>query len=197
MDQTVLLFTGHLLDKIDRIAARFPYRLITEVGRMIQSEMAQLTDQERSQVAISSLAAGGDIIFAMEAVRRKIPLHVFLPFETDKFLMDSVKYLKDDPFEDPAEWENKFHAILSFAASVTITHPNGPGEDAFTCCNKAMLAFALDHANHRPGKILAIALIQHQSEVKAGGAAEFVNLIESAGIQVKRIWPARSNKLFR
>ena len=196
MDRTVLLFTGHLLDNIDRVDSRFPYRLIQEVSRMIQSEMDHLTDQERPLIAVSSLAAGGDIIFAMEVLRRKIPLYVFLPFEKEKFLADSVKYIKNDPAEDPGEWEEKFHSIIGAATEVSITR-GGNHDDAFADCNKSMLNFALDRTQNRPEKILAIALIQHQTEIKTGGAADFVNLLESSGITVKRIWPARSNRLFR
>jgi hypothetical protein len=196
MDQTVLLFTGHLLDNIDRVDSRFPYRLIQEVSRMIQSEMDHVMDQERPVIAVSSLAAGGDIIFAMEVLRRKIPLHVFLPFEKEKFLVHSVKYIKNDPAEDPGEWESKFHSIIQSATAVNITTGDNDME-AFADCNKAMLGFAMQRAHHRPEKILAIALIQHHTEIKSGGAADFVKLLESSDIRVKRIWPARSNKLFR
>ena len=198
MDHTVLLFTGHLLDRIDRVSARFPYRLINEVRRIIESELSHLTEQERRpQMAVSSLGAGGDIIFAGEIVRRKIPLHIFLPFEPDKFIADSVKYVKDDPDEDHGEWVDKFHHMIAAATTVTVTPLVDGDLDPFASCNRFMLNYALEQSNFRPERILALALVDHQSEIKSGGSADFVNRIEAAGIAVKKVWPTRSNRLYR
>jgi hypothetical protein len=197
MNPSVLLFTGHLLDKIDRESARFPYRLIREVQRIIDVELDHLLKRGIPGMAISSLAAGGDMLFASEVLRRKIPLAVFLPFEKEKFLADSVRYLKDLPSEDPKEWEDHFHENMSRAATVIVTHSDGLKQDqAYAACNKAMLKFALGLTENQPAKILALALIQNSSEIKEGGAADFVNQLESIGIPVKKIWPGRSNKLY-
>jgi len=197
MGQSILLFTGHLLDKIDRKSARFPYRLIREVKQLIEYEMEHLIKKTVPSMAISSLAAGGDMLFASEIVRRHIPLTVFLPFEKDRFLADSVKYLKDLPSEDPKEWEDHFHENISKAANVIITPSNGlKSEEAYAACNKAMLAFALDQTQNQPSKIRALALVQNSTEIKEGGAADFVNQLESTGINVKKIWPGRTNKLY-
>lgn len=197
MGPSIILFTGHLLDRIDRKSARFPYRLIREVKTLMEIEVEQIAKNGPPSMAISSLAAGGDMLFANEIVRRNIPLTVFLPFESDRFLADSVKYLKDLPSEDPKEWEDHFHENVSKAASVVITPSNGlKSEEAYSACNKAMLTFALEQTQQQPSKILALALVQNATEVKEGGAADFVNQIESTGITVKKIWPSRSNKLY-
>ena len=68
MHHTVLLFTGHLLDSMDRISSRFPYRLISEVRRMIAGEIKSFQHTQEHQIAISSLAAGSDILFAEAAL---------------------------------------------------------------------------------------------------------------------------------
>jgi hypothetical protein len=197
MGPSIILFTGHLLDRIDRKSARFPYRLIREVKTLIELEVDQLVNNTVPSMAVSSLAAGGDMLFANEIVRRNIPLTVFLPFETDRFLADSVKYLKDLPSEDPKEWEDHFHENISKATNVIITPSNGlKSEEAYAACNKAMLAFALDQTQQQPSKVLALALVQNSTEIKEGGAADFVNQLESTGINVKKIWPGRTNKLY-
>ncbi|HMG93496.1 MAG TPA: hypothetical protein VK589_25735 [Chryseolinea sp.] len=197
MGPSIILFTGHLLDRIDRTSARFPYRLIREVKTLIEIEVEQIMKRGIPSMAVSSLAAGGDMLFASEMVRRHVPLSVFLPFEKDRFLADSVKYLKDLPSEDPKEWEDHFHENISKASQVIVTHSNGLSpEEAYSVCNQAMLAFALNLTKNHPSKIMALALIQNTSEIKKGGAADFVNQLESTGINVKKIWPGRTNKLY-
>lgn len=197
MGPSIILFTGHLLDKIDRTSARFPYRLIREVKTLIEIEVEQIMKKGVPLMAVSSLAAGGDMLFASEMVRRHVPLSVFLPFEKERFLADSVKYLKDLPSEDPREWEDHFHENMSKASQVIVTHSNGLSpEEAYSACNQAMLAFALNLTKNLPSKIMALALIQNTSEIKKGGAADFVNQLESTGINVKKIWPGRTNKLY-
>jgi hypothetical protein len=197
MGPSIILFTGHLLDKIDRTSARFPYRLIREVKTLIEIEVEQIMKKGVPLMAVSSLAAGGDMLFASEMVRRDVPLSVFLPFERERFLADSVKYLKDLPSEDPKEWEDHFHENISKASQVIVTHSSGlTPEEAYSACNQAMLAFALNLTNNQPSKIMALALIQNTSEIKKGGAADFVNQLESTGINVKKIWPGRTNKLY-
>jgi hypothetical protein len=197
MGPSIILFTGHLLDKIDRTSARFPYRLIREVKTLIEIEVEQIMKKGVPLMAVSSLAAGGDMLFASEMVRRDVPLSVFLPFERERFLADSVKYLKDLPSEDPKEWEDHFHENISKASQVIVTHSSGlTPEEAYSACNQAMLAFALNLTNNQPSKIMALALIQNTSEIKKGGAADFVNQLESTGINVKKIWTGRNNKLY-
>ena len=197
MGPSVLLFTGHLLDKIDRESSRFPYRLIREVKTLIEIELEQILKIGTPVMAISSLAAGGDMLFACEIVRREIPLTVFLPFEKDRFLARSVKYLKNHPSEDSKEWEDHFHENISKASKVVITKSNGlRPEQAYAACNKAMLTYALELSKNQPSKVLTLALVKNSEEVKPGGSADFVTQLESTGIKVKKVWPSRSNKLY-
>lgn len=190
MIYSVLLFTGHLIDPIDRETARFPFDIVHHVERAIQRQLDDMV-KHPPVVAISSLAAGGDMIFAEEVLKRKIPLVVFLPFEKEKFLSESVKYLKGIPGENPEQWENHFHFVLSQATAVHIlTCDVAELSVCYSSCNDAMLAFAMESANQKPGKILALALIENSAVTKAaGGTADFVNLMESNGITIKKVWP--------
>lgn len=185
----VLLFTGHLIDPIDRETARFPFGIVQEVHQAIQEQLDEFA-KHPPIVAISSLAAGGDMIFAEEVLKRKIPLVIFLPFEKEKFLSVSVKYLKGIPGENPDQWENHFHSVLAQATAVHILQCEvAQLSVCYASCNDAMLAFALETSNHQPGKILAIALIKNSPGMEAGGTADFVNLMQSNGITIKKIWP--------
>jgi hypothetical protein len=189
MKREVLLFTGHLIDPIDRKAKRFPFGLIHDAQLTIQRELDNLLS-ESPKLAISSLAAGGDMIFAEEVLKRSIPLVVFLPFEQEKFLAASVKYLKGIPGEDPDDWENDFNTVLSQASEVHELQCSDELSSCYASCNEAMLSFALDKAGQQPEEVLALALMNNSTGIEAGGTADFVNLITSRGVSIKKIWPA-------
>jgi hypothetical protein len=196
MHHTVLLFSGHLLDSIDRISSRFPYRLISEVKRMIADEIKSFRHSAEAQIAISSLAAGSDILFAEAVLEAGIPLHIFLPFPAQEFVGRSVLYAKNQEDEDPNEWIDRFRTSMKRAASINVATPKET-LDAYVACNQDMLNHALSFCGGRKSKILALAMMEDGSERKLGGTADFAHEIDSAGIQVRRLWPHRPHRLFR
>jgi hypothetical protein len=189
MEYHVLLFTGHLIDPIERESSRFPFGIIQDVQRAIQGQLDEMV-KHPPVLAVSSLAAGGDMIFAEEVLKREIPLVIFLPFEKEKFLSESVRYIKGIPGENPEQWENHFHYVLAQAAAVHILKCEVAQLGVcYASCNDAMLAFALESANQQPEKILALALMQNSAGMGAGGTADFVNLMQSNGVTIKKVWP--------
>jgi hypothetical protein len=196
MHHTVLLFTGHLLDSIDRISSRFPYRLISEVRRMIAAEIMSFRHTQENQIAISSLAAGSDILFAEAALEAGIPLHIYLSHPPAEFVDRSVLYAKHHENEDSDEWIARFGTSIDRAVSINVVEPMD-GLDPYVSCNRAMLRHALHFSDQQKNKILALAMMENGSEIKLGGAADFAQEIESAGILVRRLWPVRPHRLFR
>ncbi|MGC3947891.1 MAG: hypothetical protein QM762_25845 [Chryseolinea sp.] len=196
MHHSVLLFTGHLLDSIDRISARFPYRLISEVRRMIAQEVANFRSSDRPQIAVSSLAAGGDILFAEAVLEAGIPLHIFLSHPPEEFVDRSVQYAKNHPGEDQNEWLGRFATSMDQAVSIRIVDAT-EGEDPYVACNREMLSHALMFAEQQTKRILALAMMEVDSEIKQGGSADFALEIERTGIPVKRLWPHRPHRLYR
>jgi hypothetical protein len=188
----ILLFTGHLIDQADRHEIRFPNSLIDKARALLRTEIESVLHTHTPQMAISSLAAGGDLLFAGEALGLKIPLIVFLPFEVDKFLDVSVAYDKSTTEPDLQLWTHQFHQIIGQAQKVVITGSNdSPLEAALTFCNDSMLAYALAHAGNDPQKVLALALVKSTGEIKKGGSSEFMRSIRSHGVFVKQIWPRK------
>lgn len=188
MGNKALLFTGHIIDPIGRESERFPFGLLHAAQRRIRQELDQLLE-EPPVVAISSLAAGGDMLFAEEVLKRKIPLIIFLPFEQERFLSASVKYIKGIPGEDPAAWERDFLQVLSQASAIHELKCAAELSICYASCNEAMLTFAIAQANQKTDDVLALALMNDSTGVEAGGTADFVNLMGSRGIQIKKIWP--------
>lgn len=196
MHHTVLLFTGHLLDSIDRISSRFPYRLITEVRRLIASEVNAFRNPALPQTAISSLAAGGDILFAEAALDAEIPLHIFLSHPPDEFVDRSVQYAKNHPDEDRNEWLSRFENSMGQAVSIRVVDAK-EGIDPYIACNREMLRHALQLAGQQVNRIRALAMMESDSEIKGGGSADFALEIEKAGVPVHRLWPHRPHRLYR
>lgn len=196
MHHTVLLFTGHLLDSIDRISARFPYRLVSEIRRLIAVEIARFKNDRQQQVAISSLAAGADILFAEEVLAAGLPLEVFLPFSVQEFIDHSVSYAKNHPEEHSDEWIERFRNCLARVSALHITQM-AEGINPYAACNRAMLLRAMEAANQQKRLIHALAMMEKSSEVVEGGAASFADEIELTGIEVKRLWPYRPHRLYR
>jgi len=188
MKSDVLLFTGHLIDPIGRENERFPFGMVQEARRLMQKELDALVTVPAG-IAVSSLAAGGDMIFAEEVLKRKIPLVVFIPFDQEKFLAASVKYLKGIPGEDPKEWESDFHEVLSKATAIHELKCEAELSACYASCNDAMLNYALEQTQHQPEKVLALALMNDSAGIERGGTADFVNRMHAKGIPIRKIWP--------
>jgi hypothetical protein len=190
---TVLLFTGHLIDSAGRQNDRFPYELQKDIQKYLKSEIDNIIKTCKPNRAISSLAAGGDMIFAQEMLDRKIPLTIFLPFEMERFLSFSVTYVKGIPHEEPEQWARRFHRIIQQAKEIIVTGKSTDlPEDAFALCNAEMLSYALAMAGDDPLKILALALIKSDDEIRTGGTSEFVKLMQKHHILIRRLWPRTS-----
>ena len=85
----VMLFSGHMIDAPDRPVPRFPAareplakRAIDDVLRVFEAGPADL--------AVTSGACGGDLLFCEAALARGVPLELFLPFEPPVFAVKSV-----------------------------------------------------------------------------------------------------------
>jgi hypothetical protein len=189
-EPAVFLFTGHLLDSSERHGDRFPYTLLNDARSVLKDEIRKVTQAHKPAFAITSLAAGGDMIFAQEMLAIKVPLIIFLPFEIEKFLRVSVTYAKRGTAEDPDPWARQFHSILQQATAVITTGTDkNSQEDALRLCNEKMLAYALEKAANDPKKVLAFALVKSDDEIKKGGSSEFIRHIKAKHIRVKQLWP--------
>lgn len=184
----VLLFTGHLIDSVDRDSQRFPHHMVDEAQALISKAVDEILKIQPVTMAVSSLGAGGDILFADEMLKRKIPLHIFLPFEKEKFISISVDYLKQVPLENPDDWKGKFESILSRAREVRFVKDEMPGANEFARCNAAMLNFAFENAEGERN-LAALALVKPGEEIIKGGSSHFVTEIKSRNVPVQILWP--------
>ncbi|MEM9056781.1 MAG: tetratricopeptide repeat protein, partial [Pseudomonadota bacterium] len=103
----IFLFSGHMVDRADREQRRFPDypTVIDEAKKRI---CTWLDDREAGpdDLALSSAACGGDLLFAQAAMERGLRLDVRLPFSRAEFLRRSVAFAG-------GAWVEAFHRVTT------------------------------------------------------------------------------------
>ena len=87
----IFLFSGHMVDAADRSEPRFP----PDKEPLAAAAISALLDQlgaGAEDVAISSAACGGDLLFAEACLQRGVRLEIYLPFAEEEFLQESVNF---------------------------------------------------------------------------------------------------------
>jgi len=168
---TVLVFSGHMIDHPSRPTPRFPASLALE--KAVAAEIgARLVNQNIAD-AYCSLACGSDILFAEEALRRRIRLHVVLPFDPEDFLRTSVTY----GLESMAKWGTRFKRALSRATEVyQATQEQYLGDDMlFGFVNSVTQGLALMRASELGVGVRALVLHDPASPRVFGGTRYFLD----------------------
>ena len=136
----VLLFSGHMIDGPNRKEPRFP----ADKEPIAAKAIGDLLDQiavERGDLAICGGACGGDLLFAEAALARGLSIAIYLPFEEDRFLAESVDFAD-------ADWHSRYFAAKSQAALHIAPEELGPlkaDENPFERNNVWMLQVAMGH----------------------------------------------------
>jgi hypothetical protein len=190
-----LIFTGHLIDAVDRNEKRFTVGMMTKARNLIQTCLDEEMRHDAPDIAVTSLAAGGDMIFADEVLKRGIQLIVFLPFEKERFIRESVSYNKGKHETTSTDWETEFERIIQLADRVIIGKDTSDGDlNPFELCNRSMLDFALSEAGGDRERVSAIALMRPLEGLKDGGTSHFVDDLKKRRIGVHIIWPEEVEK---
>jgi len=192
--KNVILFTGHMTDGAGRAEPRFPSRMVDEARSLIRIYLNEEIRLQPPDIAVCSLAAGGDMIFADEVLKKGIPLVIVLPFEKERFLAESVTYPKDladatATGGDP-ETLQEFERIWALAAEVRYAEEHHAGDNPFAKCNTAMVEYAMEQAGQDVNCITAFALLNPDEKPVNGGTAHFVEELKARDIPLQVIWPA-------
>lgn len=182
-----LLFSGHMIDKADRAAPRFP----ADKEPLAKAAIEQALDAAQagpSDLAICGGACGGDILFAEACLARGLSLQLLLAFEVETFLSKSVAFAG-------AQWVTRFHQIASDAHTTLRIMPRelGPSPAAvnvFERCNRWQLATAV-----ATGRLHLIALWDGQGGDGAGGTAHMIESAKAFGgdtsiLATTKLWPS-------
>jgi len=129
----VVVFVGHMLDRPDRLAPRFP----ESREAAVRGEIVRHLDALDARIGYSAAACGSDLLF-IEAMReRGAEVNIVLPYAGDDFERASVA------FAGP-RWSARFREALRRADSVKyVTEESVPGDDiVFGLMGRMLLGYA-------------------------------------------------------
>ncbi len=116
----IVAFTGHMIDAANRPIPRFPESLVPEIKQSIKNSIRT----QNAQIGYSSLACGGDILFAEAMEEAGGEVNLFLPFAEKDFLATSIE------FAGP-EWVNRYKRLVEKFPPTFITKDPYNGNDDF------------------------------------------------------------------
>lgn len=109
---SVVVFSGHMMDRPERPVMRFPAAREAAVREQILAHLREV----RPGFGYSSLACGGDIIFCECLMELGAKVHLVLPCPVNTFKRQSVS------FGGPG-WEERFHRVLGLSHSILVANP--------------------------------------------------------------------------
>ena len=139
----VFLFSGHMIDAANRTQPRFPPDKEPVAKAAIETVLDQL-GAGVDDVAISSAACGGDLLFVEACVQRGVRVEIYLPFVEEEFLQKSVNFAGD-------RWREKFLWVKERVRDWHIMPQELPplrnGEDPYARVNLWMLDRAVAYGS--------------------------------------------------
>ena len=138
--------------------------------QVIARQISAVFDQHKTLIGYGSLAAGSDILFAEELIRRGGTLNVFLPFNSDEFKRVSV-------IPAGGDWEQRFDNCIARAATVSqVTYSNYNNDDSlFAYCTSIAMGQALICARQLQLPIMQLAV--WDGKKNAGVAGTYSDII--------------------
>jgi len=99
----IAICSGHMIDKPDRKAPRFPAAKAEAVRAEIAQRLAQW-EIGSGDLAVCGGACGADILFAEECLKRGATIRLLLAQDVADFVRESVRHAGND-------WVRRFHAL--------------------------------------------------------------------------------------
>jgi hypothetical protein len=134
----VLLFSGHMIDAPGRKDARFPADREKIAASAIAETLAHI-GAGPDDLAICGGACGGDLLFAEGGLGRGARLELYIPFDEQTFLVNSVDFAD-------ADWRDRYFAVKSRSVLHVAPDELGPlaaGQDPYERNNLWMLQSAM------------------------------------------------------
>ena len=181
----VFLFSGHMIDAPGRASPRFPPDQEPIAAAAIADQLRELAAGPGDR-AVSGAACGGDLLFAEAALALGVHLDLYLAFDEQQFLEESIDFAN-------ADWHARYLAAKAQAALHIAPLELGPlsaGEDPYERANRWML----DEAGRSgPGKVECIVLWNGEGGDGPGGTHDMMETVRKAGgrvhwLNTKQLW---------
>jgi len=121
----VFLFSGHMIDRPERAAPRFPAGKEPVAAQAIAAKLDELGIGEQD-LAICGGACGGDLLFAEAALQRRCRLRLHLQFNEADFLQDSVAFAGE-------AWVDRYYAVKEHTLTRVHLQPDELGPPPKDC----------------------------------------------------------------
>lgn len=174
----VLVFTGHMVDRPERSAARFPAAIEAGVREAIRSRLAAL----QPLAVYGSAACGADLLCLEVARELGAETHIVLPFPPAAFRRASVDFAGGD-------WGDRFERALAGADSVTIAsdHQASGSVATFEYANLILTGMGALRAQLLQTELRALAVWDPSAPGLSGGAAALTALWQAQGLPVEQV----------
>lgn len=162
----VVVFAGHMIDRPDRAAPRFPPELEEPVRRAIRARL----DEIDAGFGYSSAACGADVLFVEAMHERGAETHIVLPYNERQFKEDSVD------FADNGAWSARCEAALERATQVSTAseQPMEGGGMSFEYTNLLLEGLATMRAQQLETELVPLAVWDGREGDRTGGTASIV-----------------------
>lgn len=176
-----IVFSGHMIDAVDRSRPRFPPEIEPEAALAIDAMLNELGVGAET-LGITEGACGGDLLFAEAMLARGASVELYLPFERQRFLRSSVSYPKAASAL-PDRWSQRFFRVLAHPAVRCVEmdaarDPEAGGADPYARCNLRMIEAAVGHGG---GELELVCLWDGIAGDVAGGTAHMVEAVRRRG----------------
>jgi DNA-binding SARP family transcriptional activator len=157
----IVHFCGHRIGTSNE-PGRFPP---AEEGRVAE-EIAKALEGLETGVGFGSLAAGADILAAEALLERGAELQIYLPFDRDEFVRNSVEPAGD-------QWVRRFDRCLDAAAGVTTSFTGEHMDDPvlFDFCSRMAMGDAVIRAGYLESDVHQIAVWDGLGTSEVAGTA--------------------------
>jgi hypothetical protein len=182
----VVVVTGHMIDRPERTAPRFPAEAESAVTAAIADVFTRWSVAS-STLVFTSGARGTDIIGAELALARGAVVWLLLPLPEPEFIAESVDLAGTD-------WHDRFLSLRSACPTLLQAEhlgPAAPGENVFARNNRWCLDLAMRVADG-PGTHV-VAVWDGQASDGAGGTGDLVARARRRGATVVVIAPDGSD----
>lgn len=161
------VFSGHMFDRAGRKTPRFPH----SIEGQVRAEIETLMEKMKVQVGYSSLACGGDLIFAEVLLERGGEVNIVLPFKKEDFKKASVDIMPG------MNWGQRFDHIVENAATVTVLSELGDANDgaAYDFCNQALSGLAILKSRFLGMDVIPLVVWDGKIGDGRGGTQSFVD----------------------
>ena len=159
------VFSGHMIDTPGRSKKRFP----PEIEQQVRYKLKETIKELDIDIGFTSLASGGDILFAELLEEKKAEIKAYLPFRKKDFISTSVA-------QGGLGWINRFEHCYDCTPKFMTTEPYLDTPDLYHHLGQVMMGECMLLAEQYGVTPYFISILAPNQENKLGGTQELSGL---------------------